>query len=263
MRRTPGGTVVIDKPYPVPYTVPDLESAQAAIARGLPRKRTVCKTGTCFRWPTWRTAYQDREDHEDEIYTCDDHLATELELLTAAGFKHDEPQSAPEPQYREGPYKEVPAATPYPAPEPPQTERAGVIQMRSMAECVRCETRSGWWFGDMPRTWAARHAAAEHPEILSPFFRLWQIKRFEVWVKPERPLSRTPVAPPPGQPAAFALSECRSCGDSSGWLLEAADGEPGGGLDHFEQKHICTRRGKKEPPEFDRWRLARERQDNP
>jgi len=141
----------------------------------------------------------------------------------------------------------------YAAPEPPAFERAGALVIRSLAECVLCEARSGWWFGAVSVSWPVAHSRDDHPDQDSVQFRLWRIVRHGCTVMPEG-LAHTPGPGPEPDPAYFALSECRACGTATGWLT--AD-EAEGGLHDFEQHHRCTARSDS-PPDFDRWHLTRE-----
>lgn len=145
----------------------------------------------------------------------------------------------------------------YAAPEPPAIERAGALVIRSMAECVLCEARSGWWFGAVSATWPITHARDHHRGHAPVRFRLWRIIRHGCTVTPEG-LTHTPDPGDEPAPVRFALSECRACGTATGWLTttEAADDLPA-----FEQYHQHTTHPGS-PPEFDRWHLTREARPN-
>jgi hypothetical protein len=144
----------------------------------------------------------------------------------------------------------------YAAPEPPAYERAGVLVIRSLAECVTCETRSGWWFGAVSTSWTTAHIRDAHPQQASIRFRLWRIIRHNSVVTDDG-LTHTPQTAPNQGPVDFTLSECLVCGVASGWLTAGeADGDHG--LQEFEQHHRRTNAHPHELPVFDRWRLTRQ-----
>jgi hypothetical protein len=144
----------------------------------------------------------------------------------------------------------------YAAPEPPAFERAGVLVIRSLAECVVCEARSGWWFGAVSTAWTTTHLCDAHPGQSAVRFRLWRIIRHSCVVTDDG-LAHTPDAGPDPGPVDFALSECLLCGVASGWLTaQEADGAEG--LQGFEQHHRRTNAHPHQPPVFDRWRLSRQ-----
>ncbi|WP_194913238.1 hypothetical protein [Catenulispora rubra] len=143
----------------------------------------------------------------------------------------------------------------YTAPEPPVFERAGALVIRSLAECVLCEARSGWWFGAVSTTWTAAHTRDAHPNQTNVGFRLWRIVRHSCLVTPEG-LAHTPDPGPEPDPVCFALSECCACGAATGWLTADEAGGPHG-LQEFEQHHLRTAHHET-PPDFDRWHLTRQ-----
>jgi hypothetical protein len=147
----------------------------------------------------------------------------------------------------------------YRPPALPAVERAGFLVIRSLAECGTCDARSPWWYGDMPATWPAEHARDEHPQQeASVAFRIWRIVRYGVWVEPDL-LNRLPPAAPAPEPAAFALSQCRACGQCSHWLPAE---DQVGALAHFERRHQRAAHPKT-PTRFDRWHLARAADPDP
>lgn len=145
----------------------------------------------------------------------------------------------------------------YAGPEPPAFERAGVLVIRSLAECVVCEARSGWWFGAVSTSWTTAHIRDAHPQQASVRFRLWRIIRHNSVVTDDG-LTHTPQAAPnyPG-PVDFTLSECLVCGVASGWLTAQEAGQDHG-LQEFEQHHRRTNAHPHKPPTFDHWRLTRQ-----
>jgi hypothetical protein len=147
----------------------------------------------------------------------------------------------------------------YAAPEPPAFERAGVLEIRSLAECADCEQRSAWWFGQVPARWPAQHARRAHPESARVRFRMWRIVRHGAWIEPDDRLARTPAASTPAdEPRAFALAECRACGAGSDWL--AADEYER--VANWEQSHQRAAHPKARP-DFDRWHLTRKPDPGP
>lgn len=151
-------------------------------------------------------------------------------------------------------------ASHYHPPALPAVERAGFLVIRSLAECGTCETRSPWWFGDMPATWPAEHLREQHPQQpTSVRFRIWRITRYAVTLEPSRRLARLPPVAPAPEPAAFTLSQCRACAECSSWIT--AEDEHGA-LAHFERGHQRTAHPKA-PARFDRWHLARAAASHP
>ena len=144
----------------------------------------------------------------------------------------------------------------YTAPEPPAFERAGALVIRSLAECVLCEARSGWWFGAVSTSWTTAHVRDAHPNQAQVQFRLWRIIRHNSVVT-DTGVAHTPEAGPNPEPVDFALSECLVCGVASGWLTaDEANGDQG--LQGFEQHHRRNAAHPQHPPAFDRWHLTRE-----
>jgi hypothetical protein len=142
----------------------------------------------------------------------------------------------------------------YAAPEPPAFDRAGVLVIRSLAECAACEARSGWWIGAVSTSWTTAHVRDAHPQQASVRFRLWRIIRHDSVVTDDG-LTHTPQAAPNPGPVDFELSECLVCGVASGWLTAQEAGSDHG-LQEFELHHRRINAHPQQPPVFDRWRLT-------